>query len=70
MPPFPWPRRDGATTRMPAWAVACTYPPNATAAAAPCVDAFRAALREWFYAASAADLPVFPSIPLSSEPCA
>ena len=81
--PFPWPQHDGARVVEPPWVRACDAEwaggeRNATSAnatpdylAARCLDAFRSALRQWFYGETD-DMTkdAFPRSPLSSEPCA
>ena len=75
--PFPWPQDDGSRVLKPPWMRACNGEwAGGTALTAPadlgarCLDAFRAALRQWFYGATD-DLAIeaFPRAPLSREPC-
>ena len=75
--PFPWPQDDGPRVVEPPWMRACDAEwADGTALATPaylaarCLDAFRAALRQWFYGEPdemATD--ALPRDPLSREPC-
>ena len=75
--PFPWPQDDGPRVVEPPWMRACdAKSADGTALATPaylsarCLDAFRAALRQWFYGETdemATD--ALPRAPLSREPC-
>ena len=75
--PFPWPQYDGPRVVEPPWMRACDVKwADGTALATPsylaarCLDAFRAALRQWFYGEPdemATD--ALPRAPLSREPC-
>ena len=73
---FPWPEDDGPRVVEPPWMRACDAEWAGGAAlatpadlASRCLDAFRAALRQWFYGEPDAATDAFPRAPLSREPC-
>ena len=75
--PFPWPQDDDTRVVEPPWMRACDaeWAVGGTAHATPayltarCLDAFRAALRQWFYGKADDSTDAFPRAPLSREPC-